>query len=194
LLSMAVAGLLTSFGLSAQRHAPLPAGQFRLAQVRSVFVEPLGGSEAANIVHDQLVAALLNRTNLRVESGPSRADARLTGTATVRSGEARWLVGSSASSAAAAAVASPAVSAAAASAATQSHFESGSRSIRITELGLVLADSEGRILWAYDGSRCLDKTTLLLVGVPRRKSPRACAAEEIARAVDKDGNARRHGH
>ena len=104
MLSMTAAGLLVAASLSAQRHAPPPAGQFRLAQVRSVFVEPLGGGEAANLVHDQLVAALLNRTNLRVESGPSLADARLTGAATVRSGEAHWLVGSAASSAAAAAV------------------------------------------------------------------------------------------
>lgn len=62
----------------------------------------------------------------------------------------------------------------------------GGRTIRITELGLQLSDEYGRLLWAFDSSRCLDVTTLLMAGYPAKKPVIGCAIEQMIKAVNKD--------
>jgi hypothetical protein len=182
-----LAGVLA---LSAQQPTSNPG--FRLGYVLKVHVAALGTNEAAMFVRDQLAGAILNRTRLQLESDPSRADAVLIGTAIVTSGYQHWAVGSRSSSSATAAVASAGGSASAAAASADGRFSAGGGTVRITELGLQLADPDGRILWAYDRSRCLDVTTLVLIGVPRNRSTTVCAAEQLAKAIDKDAKAARH--
>jgi len=191
-LSACVAALYAASGLLAQPQ-PSVAGQLRLGNVRRLYVESLGEGDAAKIVHDQLVGALLNRTPFKVERDQSRADGRLIGTAVVKSGVAQWIVGSSSSSSSAAAVTSGYGSAAAASANSSGRISGGGRTIRITELGLELVDRDGGLLWAYDGSRCLNKENLILFGIPSHRSAEVCAAEQLAKAVEKDYKAHRHG-
>jgi hypothetical protein len=66
---------------------------FRLGYVRSIYIESLGSSDAARMVRDQIVGALLSRSTLGVENDKAQAHAILNGTAMVTSGEMRWAVG-----------------------------------------------------------------------------------------------------
>ena len=91
-----------------------------------------------------------------------------------------------------AAAATPSI--AVASAESSANYSSGRGTVRITELGLQLQDGSGRVLWAFDASRCIDVAGHLLVGSPIEKSPTVCAAEQLARAIDKDGKASRSKH
>src|SRR5579862_6286336 len=125
---------------------------FRLAYVRTIYIESLGDDYGARVVHDQLAGALVNRTKLLLQTSRSDADAAFTGNATTTSEKVQW----SSASAAASATATRADSAARAGA--------GSGTIHLTWLGLQLTDRYGQILWAYDGTRCIDMQMLILVG------------------------------
>jgi len=189
-MRIAAAALLLAFQALGQ-NLPSTKG-FRLGYTQSIYIESLGADDAAKFVRDQLTGALLNRTHIAVENDRQRADALLVGTAIVTSGFQSWAVGSSSSGAAASAASSNGSMAAAAvtSAAT---FSSAGGTVRITELGLQLTDRDGRVLWAYDRSRCLDAATLVLVGIPKNKPTTVCAAEQLAKAIDKDAKSARTG-
>jgi len=160
---------------------------FRLGYVRSVYVESLGASDAAKMVRDQLVGALLNRAALGVENERGNAHAFLAGTAMVTSGEAHYAVSSASAASSAAAVAVPGGAAAAASSGSRSRSIETGGTIRITELGLELSDEAGRILWAFDPTNCKEFTTHVLSRIPPPQKPAiACAIEQLARAINRD--------
>lgn len=159
---------------------------FRLGHVRSIYIESLGTTDPAKLVRDQIVGFIVGRSTLVVETDRTRAHAILTGTAIVTSGEMYWAVGSSSSTSSAAAAATTGGSAAAAASSSSSTSSMGGRTIRITELGLQLSDEYGKILWAFDGSNCLDVTTLLMVGYPAKKPVIGCAIQQMVKAINKD--------
>lgn len=143
---------------------------FRLGYVRKVYIESLGTSDAAKLVGDQLVGALLNKTHLEIQNDRSAADAALSGTAILTSGSMHWAVGS----------------ATATQTSATAQISAGGRTIRITDLGLRLADMDNRLIWAFDPSHCLDVTTLVLFGVPTKKQAISCAVEQLMKAIRKD--------
>jgi hypothetical protein len=160
---------------------------FRLSFVEKIYIDQLGEGEAARIIRDQLTGAFLNRTRgLTIVTEPSQADAILTGNATIKTAYRQWAAGSSQSSADATAAANGKVSAAASAASSSSRVYAGGGTIRITELGLQLVSTDGRVLWAYDGSKCLNKTTLVLVGVPTWSPATVCAVQQLTKAMDRD--------
>jgi len=155
-------------------QTPPSASGFRLGYTQKIYVEDLGSDDAAKLVRNQIIGAILHRSKLHVEGDKSSADVVLSGTAIVTSGSLHWMVGSTS------AAATPN------SAAASSQVIAGAKTVKITQLGLQLADQDHRILWAFDGGRCLDVQTLLLWGVPRNKTPITCALEQLAKAIDKD--------
>jgi hypothetical protein len=158
----------TALLVPAQPTAPNPG--FRLGYVRSIYIESLGTDDAARIVRDQIAGAVLNRTHIVLTNDKAQADATLAGTAMVTSGNMHWMVGSGAANQTSA----------------TAQVIVGGGTVRITELGLQMVDPGGRILWAYDRSKCLNTTTLILWGVPTHKGATVCAAEQLAKAIDKD--------
>jgi hypothetical protein len=177
----------------ASAQTPQSQAGFRLGYVRNVYVESLGQGDAAKVVRDQVIGAILNRTGLVIEAERSTADAALFGTAVVTSGQMHWAVGSLSSRSAAVASASQSGASAAAVAASNARFSAGGGTIRITELGLQLKDLDDRILWAFDGTRCLDTTALLLLGAPKNKPVTVCATEQLVKAIDRDAKSAKSG-
>jgi hypothetical protein len=167
---MKSAPALTLFAVVALGQQTVSNPGFRIAYVQKLYIENLGTDDAAKLVRDLVTGAILRRTNLQVQSEKLGADAVLIGTAIVSSGSVHWAVGS--------ATASPASATA--------QVATGGKTVHITQLGLQLLDTDGRIMWAFDGSHCLDVTTLLLWGVPRKKAPTVCAVEQLVKAIDKD--------
>jgi hypothetical protein len=160
---------------------------FRLGYVRSLYIESLGTSDAARMVRDQIVGALLSRSTLAVENDKTKAHAVLDGTAMVTSGEMHWAVGSASSASSAAAVAMPGAAAASSSSASASRVSAGGGTVRITELGLRLSDEYGKILWAFDPSNCGEFTTHMLSRNPPPQKPAiVCATEQLVKAINKD--------
>jgi hypothetical protein len=180
--------------LAAQSPQPsVSVSGFRLGYVLRIYLAGLGTDEASRFVRDQLAGAILNRTRLELQTDPTGADAVLLGTAIVTNGFEQWAVGSSSFEAAATAAASQGRAASAAAVTSNSRFAAGGGTVRITELGLQLAAPDGRILWAYDGSRCLAAAAVILTGAPRKKSATVCAAEQLVKAIDNDAKAARRG-
>lgn len=164
-----------------------PSPGFRLSFVERIYIEPLGDGEGAKIVRDQLIGAFLNRTRgIILVTDRSQADAILTGNANIRDGYRRWSTSSQQSSAGAVAITNGAGSAAGAAASSSGRTYSGGSTIRIAELGLQLVSGDGRVLWAYDGSKCLNKTTLILTGIPTWSPATVCAVQQLAKAMDRD--------
>jgi len=154
---------------------------FRLGYVRAIYIENLGDSDPAKMVRAQLIGAIMSRTSMEIETDRSRTRAILTGTAIVTSGEMQWAVSSSTSENSAAAIVTPTTAAAAASSKSSVGFDSGRRTVRITELGLQLSDDTGKLLWAYDDSNCRD-----MFSPGGRKQPMQCAVEQMVKAINKD--------
>jgi hypothetical protein len=173
--------------LLAQNSSP----GFRLGYTRRIYVEALGTEDGAKLPRDHVIGALLNRTKLSVDTNKTRADAILIGTGIVTSGYRKFVVGSSNSEAAAVAVATPSGAAAGAATSSSQNTITGGGIVRISELGLQLTDQDGRILWAFDPNNCRNTSTMLLTGVPTNKDVTVCAAEQLARAIDKDAKAAR---
>lgn len=171
---------LPAYGLllaaSACAQSPVSNAGFRIAYVRKIYIEDLGADNAAKLVRDQLTGAIFRKTRLQVESAKADADATLIGTAIVTSGSLHWAVGSAAAN----------------STSASAQLNTGGRTIRITELGLQLTDRDGRILWAFDGSHCLDVTTLVLWGIPKKKTPTTCAVDQLVKAIETDARDDRH--
>jgi hypothetical protein len=174
------------FAIALLVQQPTSAPGFRLGFVRKIFVEDLGPDQAAKYVRDQLTGALLNRTRISVETDRVLGDAILKGTAVVGNGYREWAVGSVSGYGAAVAVSSPEGSGAAAAVATEKQFSAGGGTVRIIELGLQLVDSDGRVLWAYDATRCADTAALVLLGTSRNKPTTVCAVEQLVKAIDRD--------
>ena len=166
----------------------------RLFEVEKIYIEDLGAEDAAHFVRDQLIGAFFNRTRgIILVTSRDQADAVLIGTANIRDGYRTWSIGSHQTSTAAAAVATSGGSASAASSESSTRRQSGGGTIRITELGLQLVSPDGRILWAYDGTKCLNTSLFVLTGIPAKNPTTVCAVQQLAKAMDKDERDRRKG-
>jgi len=174
------------------QQAPSVSG-FRLGYTRRVYIENLGASEEAQIVRSQLSGAILSRTKLTLSNDRRDADAILIGNATIIAGNRQGVVGYSSTESAAAAAASGDSAVAAAASASRSRVVASAGTVLITAMGLQLLDRDDHIIWAFDGTRCSDTSSLLLLGVSRTKPVTTCAAEQLANAIDRDLKASRHG-
>jgi hypothetical protein len=160
-----------AFAVASAQAPPNPG--FRLAFVQRIYIESLGEDLPSTLVRSQIAAAIFKRTGLEPVADRAAADAVLTGTAMVTSGHLHWAI----------------ASASANQTSATAQASAGGGTVRITELGLQLSDPYGRILWAFDGSGCLETTTLVLTGIPLHKPPTLCAAEQLAKAISRDAKA-----